>query len=541
MIALLSGLGVLVVLVGLGVWVRLYQVSLNKQRVKDRVAATELQKLTIGYDTISSGFYPNIPFEYVTYEYNEHFYEALTSVDNSYHLQPSLATSWENPSDTVWRFRLAKNVKFHDGSVMTAADVKASIEMAMANENTSGMLPGLASVNIVDASTIDLVTSSPSPLLANALATVFILPEKLIKAADYTHPVGTGPFEYVSSDDTSVTLKRFEDYHGVKPKEATVVLKSYEDYSTRVAALRNHEVDVIQTVEDPSTLGKDKDGQSLQMAASPGIGVYFLSLDGTSDSITNFTGVTANPFKDIRVRQALQKALDLNQLIKDSNTNNAVPAAETVAPAIFGFDPSIKVSAQNVTDAKALMVAAGYQNGFTVKIDIAKEATRPVAEALKTQLAAIGINLDISMGAGGGNEFMQKVGSGDSSMFILEYDCATGDALEAYQILFGSHAFFTKAYSDTAMNDLMTQAEGTFDLAKRKEDLQQLAKMADQAKTMIPLLVIKPTFAYHQGIELATRYDGNMTAKDIKGAIPTSIQSDYTYLGTLKKIFGIKA
>jgi peptide/nickel transport system substrate-binding protein len=540
-IALLSGLGIVLILIGLGIWIGFYQKDLNAQRAKDRVAATQLQNLAIGYDSLSTGFYPNIPFELVTYEYNSHFYEALTRFDSDYHLEPQLATGWENPSDNVWRFRLKENVKFHDGSLMTSKDVKASLDMAMANENTSVMLPGLASVSIVDENTVDLVTSSPSPLLANALTTVFILPEKLIASADYANPIGTGPFEYVSSDSSSVTLKRFDDYHGTQAKAASVILRSYEDATAQLEALRNKEVDIIQNIDNPDGIGKDKDGQSLLTASSSGIGVNFLSLDTISDSSPNISGVTTNPFKDIRVREALQYALDIDQLIEDANIKNAAVGTQTVAPTIFGFDPTIKGTVQDIDKAKELMTAAGYQNGFTITLDISREVFQPLANALKAQLSVIGINLNISLNPPGTSTFVERIASGDSSMFFLEYDCGTGDALEAYQMLFGEQAFYGKAYKDAAMTDLMTKAEGTFDLEKRKVTLQELAQLADKAKAMIPLYVVKQIFAYREGVNPSIRFDGYLTANSISGAVPASLQADYTYLDTLKKILGFKA
>lgn len=535
-IGLSVGAGILLVLAGLGIWVGITQKNINAQRAKDRVAATQVEKLTIGYETESSGFYPNIPFEMVTYEYNAHFYEALTNLNSDFQIESQLAESWENPSDTTWRFRLKKGVQFHDGSIMSAKDVKASLDMAMANENTAGMLPGLTSVEIVDENTVDLITESPSPMLANALTTVYILPEKVITAGDFTNPVGTGPFKYVSSDESgAVNLTRFEGYYGEKAKVANVVLKSYSVPEERLAALKNGEVDVIQSLNDPASVGNDKDGNAIQVATVPGIGTAYLVLDTVSETSPYITGVTTNPFKDIKVRQAMQKALDLDKFIETAEKKTATPAAETVAPTIFGYDPSIAVSTQDLTEAKRLMSEAGYEKGFNVDIDILEPS---VARAVTEQLAAIGITVRVNPGTNDTN-FFDKVMAGDSAMFFMEYGCGTGDALEAFEVNYGAQPFYGKSYTSPEMTELITKTESNFDIGKRKEDLQQLAKLADAAKANIPLFISKSNFAHRVGLLMNVRFDGFMTAADISGAVPADIQEDLSYVETIKEMLGL--
>lgn len=534
---------IVLLIAGFGIASYYYQKKLNKDMAAKRQASTYVNHITVAFPSAPYGFYP-VSSEFVTSILNSYFYEGLTSFDKNMQIVPQLALSWENPSTNVWRFRLRHDVNFQNGQKMTADDVVASYGMAIADPDINTLIPTVVSAKKVDDYTVDITTSTPTPILPNYINSIYILPKSLIASKDWNHPIGTGPYKFVSltNDGNDYNLTRNDSYYGPAAKVKNVTFTSIADDTARLNALKSGKVDVSNEVTPTAPGTKDDKGNPIQFAISPPIDTDFFLLDGVRNVSPYVTGTKTNPMKDVRVRQAMALALDVQSFIDSGDYNKNDPiGTQIVPPSIFGYDSSIKPLQQNVTEAKALMKQAGYANGFTVTFDTIDNLTNFQA-LLKKQLAAIGINLTVRLNTT--DEMINRLSNpsnADISLVCQSWLAPSGDALEAYEGVLGQGSQYNYfAYNDPTINNLVNQINNTLDLAKRKNYLDQLAVYVNQQKYIIPLMSEVSVYDYRSGLVIAPRADGTSYAYQTSGAVPSNLK-DYSYVETIEKIFHLKS
>lgn len=535
---------IILVLGGFGLGAYFYQKKLNKDVTAKREASTYVNHITVAYTSAPLGFYPQ-PNEYVTINFNSYFYEGLTMFDKNMEIKPLLAQSWENPNPNTWRFRLRKDVTFQNGHKMTADDVVASFKLAIADPDVNNIIPTVVSATKVDNYTVDIKTSTPTPILVNIIPIVYILPQSLITSESWNHPIGTGPYEFVSAstDGSSFNLTRNDKYYGPKAKVKDVTFKAIADDTARLSALKKGQIDVSEEVTPTPEGTRTQDGKLIKFAISPPVDADFLIFDSVRNVSPYVKGTKTNPLKDVRVRTAMALALDTQSFINSGDFNkNDQQATQIVPPSIFGYNSSIKPLKQNVTEALALMKQAGYEKGFTLTFDTTSQQTT-FQNLLKEQLAAIGINLVVSIDS---PDVLQaklfNTGTADASMINMSWLTPSGDALEAYDGVFsiGPNNFNFFSINDPQINDLIAKAKSTTDLSKRKEYLNNLAVVVNQQKYVIPLLSEVSVYDYRDGLVVISRADSMNYAYETSGAIPANLKS-YSYISTVEKILHLKS
>jgi peptide/nickel transport system substrate-binding protein len=281
---------------------------------------------------------------------------------------PELAENWEEVNPTTYVFTLRPNVKFHNGDPLTADDVVFTFERVL-NEKAvggqssprKGLLGPLQKVEKLSDNKVRFVLANPFPPFLQALVHFQIVPQKYIKAvgdkAFAEKPIGTGPFQFVKGKlDAEVVMERFEGYYGGSPKlppvgpalAKKVVFRTMPEPSTRVAALLAGEVTIIQAI--PTDLvEKLKKSKRVQVKAVEGTRSYQIELNNKKP-----------PFDDVRVRQAVNMAVDWDKILKNIYLGYATRLPTCFLPSGFGFDPSLKPYAYNPEKAKALLKEAGY-------------------------------------------------------------------------------------------------------------------------------------------------------------------------------------
>ena len=169
-------------------------------------------------------------------EVTDQIFDTLTVVDAATgELQPLIAESWEQTSDTCYRFKIRQGIKFHDGSELTAADVKFSLERAMNSAAVSYVADFIDTVDIVDDYTVDVNLDTPyAPALRNlSVPFTAIVPKALVEADEEAfklNPVGCGPYKFVEwKQGDSVKLEAFDDYFGGTPAIKNLVVKVVPD------------------------------------------------------------------------------------------------------------------------------------------------------------------------------------------------------------------------------------------------------------------------------------------------------------------------
>jgi peptide/nickel transport system substrate-binding protein len=331
------------------------------------------------------------------------------------HLELAEAINWLD--DKTLEVKLRQGVKFHDGVEMTADDVVYTFERIIGENmieypepHTSprkGLIAPLESLEKKDDYTVLMHFSGPWPVAMQMLVHQQIVPKHYLEEVGtegfVSHPIGTGPFKFVSAEGLEeIVMERFDDFWGGAPDLTpvgpacvkTAVFRVIPEASTRVAALLAGEVDIIQAVpaEVVDTL-----------AQTPGVQVK-----GAAGTQPKWMEMNVNlaPFDDVRVRQAMNYAVDKDLIVEAIYGGRAVALPGPLSPYNNFVNKSLKPYAYDTEKALALLSEAGWtdSNGdgildkdgqpFSFTIDTLEE-WRPLAEAVAGQFRAIGLDANV--------------------------------------------------------------------------------------------------------------------------------------------------
>jgi len=333
-------------------------------------------------------------------------YEALTRFDPNFRLEPALAASWKLVDPTTWRFELRQGVRFHDGAPLTVEDVVFSLERARGEGSQLKRLAGtLERVVIVGPSTFDIHTKGPDLLLPMRLRTLYIMSRLWAEAHGVTmatphdkdqgtyardHAMGTGAFRLVEHErDGRTVLVRNPDWWdaGQHPHQIDRVVRTrIADGAERTAALLDGEVDFVQAVS-PDMVAKVRASAGLRVAETSGMRTFWLGFNQGLDELPNSGVKGRNPLRDRRVREAIYRAIDIGELIREALGGAAAPAGVIVAPGINGWSEELdRRPSYDLEGAKRLLAEAGYPDGFALRLSCGKSdeaACRNVAGQLK--------------------------------------------------------------------------------------------------------------------------------------------------------------
>lgn len=313
-------------------------------------------------------------------------FDSLYHRDNDMKIVPWLATSYENPDQLTWRFHLRKGVKFHNGNDFKANDVKFTLRRLVENDATSDAKKLVEKVEVVDDYTVDIVTKQPYAALMTRVVLWHMTDEEYFKEVGAEgfgkKPVGTGPFKFVEwVKDERIVMDANLGYWGGSPKIKRVIFKPIPETATRIAALEAGDVDLISDVP-PAYVKKTPKG--IKTVTIPGTRAFFLAMN-----------VNMKPFNDVRVRQAMNYAVDVDSIIKNVLNGLARRIDNPLLPEAFGYSPT-PVYSYDPAKAKSLLAEAGYPNGFEMGIDV-EPTLKEMAEALAGQLGAVGVKAKVNV------------------------------------------------------------------------------------------------------------------------------------------------
>src|ERR1700759_369113 len=292
--------------------------------------------------------------ETMTIAHHAHVYEGLVTRDKELKTVPALAESWETLDPKHWRFHLRHNVKFHNGDPFTADDVIFSAQRVRANgSNFLSNVPADAKFVKVDDYTVDVMLTSPNPILTSQWDGWYIMDKKWCQEHDAVAPTpasattpsyaalhenGTGPFTIESHQPGVKTVfKAFPGYWR-KPEHnlQEIIFTPIGSDATRVAALLSGEVDVIEPVPLQDIQRVNSSGVATVMTA-PEIRTIFIGMDMARDELLYSNVKGKNPFKDIKVREAIYKAIDVDLIKTRVMRGLSTPSALMIAPQLFSL------------------------------------------------------------------------------------------------------------------------------------------------------------------------------------------------------------
>lgn len=320
-------------------------------------------------------------------------YDALTFVDQAGSVEPWLALSWIQTSDTTWEFKLRPGVTFSNGEKLTSAAVVASINYllspAAVGDTTAQELSSLAGARAIDDLTVEIITKTPNPVLYREVSALRIVaPEHWAKVGPdgyRMNPVGTGPFEVVKWGPARLELKAFKNSWR-PPQVDNLNLLVIPEMPSRVQGLLSGKLDVALALrtEDKSII--EEAGHRLQ--ASPGTGIFAIILNERLDP----------RFKDARLRKALNLAVNRAQISEFLLGGLVKPASQFTPPNASGYDSTLSPYPYDPAQAKKLLAEAGYPNGFSFVMEGVMGGAvsdGAIFQQIASDLAAIGVKMEI--------------------------------------------------------------------------------------------------------------------------------------------------
>jgi peptide/nickel transport system substrate-binding protein len=440
-------------------------------------------------------------------------YEGLVNRGKDFKLEPSLATSWEMVNASTWRFKLRAGVTFHDGAPFTADDAVFSIERALdkASQRKNQML-GISGARKIDAQTIEVLTSAPDAVLPDKLFLVAMMSKpwaeknNVVKPQDYnakqeTYAVrnanGTGPFMLVRYEaDVRTVLKANPAWWGRSAGAGggnldEVQYQVIQSDATRLAALQSGQVDFV--IDPPfQDLVRLKADKALKISEVDDIGTQYLALNQHAAELPGSDVKGRNPFKDVRVRRAVQLAVDTDLIVKQVLRGEGTVTGSFVSPLVDGHLPEFeKRPKADAAAARALLKEAGYENGFSVQMDCVNVAWRAaVCQAAASMLEKVGIRANLVTSPS--SIFFPKLSQGTG--FLVEFGwSATPDAWNILQSLVRTNdglaagAFNAGRYSNPKLDALVDGLRVEPNLAKRRAMVQEALRIVQADLPLMPL------------------------------------------------------
>ncbi len=407
---------------------------------------------------------------------NRLIYSRLVEADENMQIHPGLAESWQQLDDRTMQFKLRKGIKFHNGDDFTAEDVKFSFERMMNSPRIAFVLPPIERIDIVDDYTVNIVTKTPfGPLLAHlSHPALGMVSKKLLTEnpeALKEKPIGTGSYkfkEWIYGD--KLVLEKNEDFYDKNERGLKyIIFKNVVEASNRAIGLETGEIDIatpISSVDEENI----KNNPKLQLLTKPSISYTYIGMN-----------MTKAPLNDIRVRKAINYAIDKQAIIDVILNGNGKIATSPIAPGVFGFTDKTKNYEYNVEKAKELMKEAGYENGFTTSILVfSGEANTQTAEIVQAYLKEIGIDLKIEIVEV--SAYWDMTERGVHNLFLGSWGVVTGDADYGLYAMYHSSAKGGAGNRDFYENE---KVDELLDKAKTEIDPETRKKLYEEAQILI--------------------------------------------------------
>ena len=442
-------------------------------------------------------------------------YETLVWRDKAWKIVPWLAASWTRPDAKTWRFRLREGVKFHDGATLTADDVVFSAERALSPLSQMRVsLQGVEKAVKVNALTVDFVMREANPALLAHLTQFRIMnrawavkhgaaaPQDY-KAKEDTyasrHANGTGAFMVKERQpDVRTVLVAHKDWwgHGAGRNEgnlAEVILLPIKSNATRLAALLSGEVDFVL---DPPTqdVARLRASPAIKVMEGGEMRVQYVAFDVFRDDLLHGKANGRNPFKDVRVRQAVAHAIDAEAIRVKVMRGFSKPVGTILVPGVQGYSADAdRRLPYDRERARKLLAEAGYPDGFEVTLDAGNvQPAADIAQAVAAMLAQVGIRVRLNIVPQ--TNYFPKIEKHDTSFYVLSWGAGvTADALYTMQALLhtpgrkGEGDFNLGRWSNARYDELVGKMRVEQDMTRRDALAREALLVAGAELPLVPI------------------------------------------------------
>jgi len=441
--------------------------------------------------------------------------EPLVIRDMTGAMVPALATEWgpKEGDPNVWVFTLREGVTFHDGAAFTAEDVVFSFERAMTPD--SGMkelLSSIAAVRAVGDYTVEFETNGPNPILPSNFTNLFIMDKGWAEANSATkvqdieggedtfaakNANGTGPYKLVSREpDVRTVLEMNENYWGAGefPMEVTrIEYTPIQNAATRVAALLSGEVDFIQDVP-VQDLERVAASDGLTVLTAPQNRTIFFGMNQGADDLDSDNVEGANPLADVRVRNAMNMAINREAIQQVVMRSQSQPTGVIMPPFVNGWTEALDAYPPvDVEGARALLEEAGYGDGFSITLECPNDRyvnDEAICQAVVGMFAQIGIsvNLDAQPKA----QFFPLISNGETNFYMLGWGVPTYDSEYIFNFLVHTRtdergSWNNTGYSNPELDEMIVSLASETDLEKRNQTIADIWAQVRADRLYLPV------------------------------------------------------
>lgn len=454
-----------------GTWWYLNKASdkLNNKTSDSKV----IKKLTVAMvDAPLDTFFPSSDLENSDYRVNveNQLSEGLVAYEDVTKIVPRLATGWNNPDENTWDFTLKKDIKFHTGRTMTAADVVYSIDKARQLEALEVYAGTIQSVKAVSPYKVEIKTNEPDAVLLNKLVFLPIIDSK--EKDSNTLIGGTGPYTLkkgTKPTKNNLDLVAFDQYHGGNIMTRELKFYIVDSQEDAVKGVKSGKANFGGELESKTTSGIEKDDTIVDV---PGNSVSFIVMNTLKPN---------SPLAKTEVRQAIRHAIDKEKLLKVGGIVGT-PVSQVVTKAIPGYNPNIPEDKIDVAKAKELMASAGYADGFNMDLYYSKLGNEKMIAELTKQLSEIGIKVN-GYPQDKFGDLYDSIISGKDDAATITYASDTYDALDSYDAATRQ----LNQYKSSQLDEYLDSAAKTFNASDRLSILQKTAKFINDEAIVAPL------------------------------------------------------
>lgn len=427
---------------------------------------------------------------------------------------PALAESFKQESPSSWLFKLRPGVLFQNGEPLTADAVKYTVEKIFdpASKSTrSRDLNWLDKVEVLDQLSFRITAKQPFPLASHYFTELQIVPpiyrERVGAQKFNEEPIGTGPYRVVRWDrGNRILLRRNENYWRGPAAVEFVELQFVTNAASRVATLLSGRADII--VDPPlSAKAQIENNPKTRFTTETGPRILFAGLDTVQDS----------PLKDVRVRQALNYAVDKKAIISRLIGPSAEEATTLLTARDFGFTPDVKPYPYDPRKARALLAEAGYPNGFSIKMDAMSGRyinDSAVVQAIAGYLGEVGVKVEINIlefGAFNGALFAHKT----SPMYFVGWGNPVFDASYVFNFITMTGSLI-RTIENPAIDALLKEANSSVDPAARKALYAKATALINEAAPAIFLYKQPVLYGLSSRLDWKPRADEFLSMYDAK-------------------------
>ena len=464
------------------------------------------------------------------------FYEGLVRFNEKVEIEPALAESWSSVSPTVWRFKLRRGVKFHNGDVMTADDVVFSWQRIQTPGSISKLnLGNVKDVRKVDAFTVDVETKAPFPLLLNEMLNLTVMSKAWCEANNAKEASdlqqkkenfanrnanGTGPFMLKSREVDVKTVLVANPTWWDKPKHnlTEIDFTPIQSDATRTSSLLSGALDATVNVPLQDVARINSSG-AFTVVQGPELRTIFLGMDQARDELLYSDVKGKNPFKDIRVRKAMYQAIDVEGIKRSVMRGVSWPAGMVLSPQLNGAPKNLntRLLPFDPEASKKLLAEAGYPNGFTVGMQCPNNRYVYDEQICLAIISMLGrVNIKITPQIEPVAKWNVRLNTQDISLYMIGH--AGLPMADSYALLSDVAATRTKTegglnaggYSNPAFDAVLPKIASELDSTKRTALMAEATSIIRNDVAYIPLHQQPITWASRKGVELRQAPDNQL-------------------------------